>query len=242
LTSTFSYAYAQKLNHVLSTDAPHGVQSNLLSGDLEFTSGSLFRARTSTSYDFNAQVGTEGGRFSYLRQELYLTPSSYFDGLAIVDYSIQADALKDFNAVLNFRSPKDLWRFRLSGNFVDPNVLNTGIAPPVPNSPVTALDQAFGISGEVDFALFTNYRISALESYDLTHAQFQSRSISLYRDLHDWEAELNYTEDPSAGRVFYFKLNLKAFPGKPLSVSDDQINQLNTIRNQGLTGSADQFQ
>jgi len=235
MTSTFSYTYSQKLNNLLPTDPPHGVQSNLLSGSFDFAAGSVFRARTSTSFDFQAQVGTDASRFSYFRQEFYLTPSSLFDFLAIADYSIEADALKDFNTVLNFRSPRDLWRFNISGNFVDPNVSNTGYVSQ--GQPPT-----FGISGQVVFAFFTNYRISALENYDLTNAKFIARSISLYRDLHDWEAELNYVEDPIGGKTVYFKLNLKALPGRPLNISDQQLQQLNTIRNQGLTGAASQFQ
>ncbi|HEY5039591.1 MAG TPA: LPS export ABC transporter periplasmic protein LptC, partial [bacterium] len=68
-TSTFSHTFSQKLNNLLSTDPPHGIQSNLLSGSIEFTAGSVFRARTSTSFDFQALVGTDASRFYYIRQE-----------------------------------------------------------------------------------------------------------------------------------------------------------------------------
>jgi hypothetical protein len=196
--------------------------------------GSAFREITSTSYDFNYQ-GTDAQKLNYLHQELYFTASPQFDFTLTGDYSVPSNALKDFNSILNIRSPHDMWRFRLSANYVDPNFTY--------EAPVTAgLSPTFGLAGEVDFAFFTNYRFSLIESYDLTNSQFQTRSISLYRDLHDWEAEINYTEDPVQGKRVFFTLNLKAFPGRPVSVSDDQLQRLNNLRSQGLVGAASQFQ
>jgi len=62
-------------------------------------------------------------------------------------------AIKDLNTVLNFRSPRDMWRFRLSGNFVDPNVTNTGRVD-------TGLTPTFEVAGEVDFAFFTSGKLT----------------------------------------------------------------------------------
>ena len=233
--TSLSYTYAQKLNNLQSSDPPHGITSNLMNGSIEFDGGTYFRARTSTSYDFNAQVAADSARVSYLRQEFYLTPSTLYDYLAIFDYSVNANALKDVNSVLDLKSKNDMWRFRLSGNFVDPNVSNLGFVS-------NGVPPTFDMSGEVDFAFFTNYRISMLESYDVTNAKFESRSISLYRDLHDWEAQITYTDDPVGGEKLFFTLDLKAFPGRPISVSDAELQQINGIRNQGLTGAATQFQ
>lgn len=233
--TSLAYTYAQKLNNLQATDSPHGITSNLLSGSLEFDAGTYFRARTSTSYDMNAQVIAESARLSYLRQEFYLTPSTFYDYLAIFDYSVNANALKDVNSVLDLKSKNDMWRFRLSGNFVDPNVSNTGfISMGVPPT--------FDMAGEVDFAFFTNYRMAMIESYDVTNAKLEARSISLYRDLHDWEAQITYTDDSTNGEQLMFTLNLKAFPGRPLTVSNTQLQQINGVRNQGLTGAATQFQ
>jgi len=235
LDSNFTYTFAQKLNNRTPYDLPTGVTSNILSGRVEAVFGSVLREATSTSFDFNAQVPKDADRFGYLHQELYLTASPQMDFSLFGDYSIEANGLKDFSSILNLKSPHDMWRFRVSGNYVDPNFTNAG--------PVTeGQPAAFSISGEVDLALFTNYRLSLIESYDLTNSQLQTRSISLFRDLHDWVAEINYTEDPILGKKVFFTLNLKAFPGKPLTVSDDQLQRLNQLRNQGLTGAASQFQ
>ena len=208
--TSFAYTYAQKLNNLKATDSPpHGITSNLLSGSLEFDAGTYFRARTSTTYDFNAQVIADSARFSYLRQEFYLTPSPLYDYLAIFDYSVNANALKDVNSVLDLKSKNDMWDFSFSGNFVDPNVAQPGFVS-------SGVPPTFRITGKLDFAFFTNYRISMLESYDVTNAKFQSRSISLYRDLHDWETQITYTDDPVKGEQLMFTLDLKAFPGRPI--------------------------
>ncbi len=233
--TNFTHNFSQKINNLLPTDPPYGVTSDLVTGRLELTLGSYLTARTSTTYDLNAQVNTDGARFGYLREEFLLNASTQFDYSAFADYSMKAEALKDFSTILNLRSPNSFWQFQISGNFVDPNVSNIGYV-------TFGLPASFYIAGQVSFAFFTNYRMSALESYDLTNSKFITRSISFYRDLHDWEAELNYNEDPVLGKTVFFKLNLKAFPGRPLTVSDDQITRLNSLRNQGLTGAASQFQ
>jgi hypothetical protein len=91
--TSFAYTYAQKLNNLQATDPPHGITSNLLSGSLEFDGGTIFRARTSTTYDFSLpQYVVDSQRFSYLHQEFYLTPSALYDYLAIFDYSVNANA------------------------------------------------------------------------------------------------------------------------------------------------------
>jgi hypothetical protein len=237
-TTNATYGLSKKLNNLLPTDPADGISANLLSAYMEFTAGSLLRARTGTSYDFTVQ-GPQGTKLNYINQQFYFTPLPQFDYMAILDYSVQANAVKDFNTVLDYKSTKDLWRFRISGNYVDPNVSNTGY---INQGVVPMPAPTFEIAGEVDLALFTNYRISALETYDCTNAQFISRSISLYRDLHDWEAQIGYSDDPTDGEHVFFTLNLKALPGRPISVSDQQLQNLNGIRNQGLTGAAAQFQ
>lgn len=238
--SSFSYNFSQKLNNRYPTDPPTGVTANFLSGRLECDIGSTLREATSSSFDFNAQVTnpaimTDAPKFGYLHEEFYWTASTQFNYTLVGDYSIAANGLKDLNSVLNLQSPHDMWRFRISGNFVDPNFTNQG--------PVTSgLPPTFEIAGEADLSFFTNYRLSLIESYDLTNAQFETRSISIYRDLHDWEAQVQYSEDPVLGKRLFFTLNLKALPGRPLTVSEDQLQQLNGLRNQGLTGAASQFQ
>jgi len=238
-TTNATYSLSKKLNNLLPTDPADGITSNLLSASMQFTVGSVVRATTGTSYNFTVQGAPPGAKLNYINQQFYFTPVPQFDYLAIIDYSVEANAIKDFNSVLDYKSTKDLWRFRLSGNYVDPNVSNTGFINQGVTPPQTP---TFQIAGEVDLALFTNYRISALESYDCTNAVLVSRSISLYRDLHDWEAQIGYSNDPVNGEQLFFTLNLKALPGKPISVSDQQLQNLNGVRNQGLTGSASQFQ
>ena len=242
VNSSFSYNFAEKLNNLTPTDPHNGITQSFLTGRLECDIGSAFREFTSTSFDFNAGntnplVTTDAQRFGYVTQEFDLTASPQFDVHLSGDYSVVSNNLKDLTALLNAKSTNGMWRLSLNANYLDPNFTNQGLIPGFTPQPPN-----FTLGGEVDFAFFTNYRFSLIENYDLTNSQFETRSISLYRDLHDWEAQLQYTQDSVQGERLFFTLNLKAFPGRPISVSDDQLQRLNGLRNQGLTGAASQFQ
>ncbi|HVM33214.1 MAG TPA: hypothetical protein VMU88_08775, partial [bacterium] len=225
LDTSFNYNYAQKLTHRLPTDPPGGVSANLLTGNLEFIGGPFFRSNTSTSVNFAIPSPDLASQFSFLRQEIYLTPAADFDFYNVVDYSIKANALKDLSTRLSLSSPRGFWQFILGANVVDPNVATTGYSG-------TGEPRSFSLSGEVDVALFTNYRLSYLETYDMTNARMETRSISLYRDLHDWEAQLSYSQVEGAPDTVFFTLNLKAFPGRPLTISQTELQQLNNLQTQ----------
>ncbi|HUO58059.1 MAG TPA: LptA/OstA family protein [bacterium] len=254
LRTNLSYTFSQKLNNrvlpppgSLSTagyDLPNGVTTNNLTGLLNVTAGSVFSSLTSTSYNIIAQVGRDAEKFDYISETITSAPSTIVDTFATAHYSIAAKGLKDINFGLNLRSPRDMWRFRTSVSYVDPNFTNTGPVTSVTSTGAltTSLPPSVSLTGEVDLAFFTNYRLSLLETYDLTNSQYTTRNISIYRDLHDWQAQLSYSEDPIGGKRVFFTLNLKAFPGRPLTVSDDQLQRMNQLRNQGLTGAASQFQ
>ncbi len=223
--TSFNHTFSQKLTNLQPTDPPAGVTSNLLTGMAEFTGGSFFRADTTTSLDFAAEVPDLASRFSYWRQEIYLTPSNTLDFYTIADYSIKADALKDLSTHLSVTSPRNFWEFVIGASVVDPNVSNAGYT-------ITGEPKSFSMSGEVDIALFTNYRMSILETYDMTNARMQTRNISIYRDLHDWEAQLSYSQNEGQPDTVFFTLNLKAFPGRPLTVSQSELQQLNSLQSQ----------
>src|ERR1700677_796242 len=219
-TTNATYSFTKQLNNLTPFDPADGITSNFLQTSMQFIAGSLMRDTIGTSYDFTVQGVPQGAKLGYVNEQFYFTPLPQFDYMAIVDYSVQANAIKDFNSVLDYNSTKDLWRFRITGNYVNPNVSNTGY---ITQGVLPVQLPTFEIAGEVDIALFTNYRISALETYDCTNAVFESRSVSLYRDLHDWEAQIGYSNDPINGEQLFFPLNLKALPGKPIYVSDQQL-------------------
>jgi hypothetical protein len=234
LSTTFTHTFSRKLNGLRPTDPIDGLRIHQATAALEATFGSELRLRTGLSYDLALKVPTDSQRFSYLRQEVHWNPSAYFNGSVFADYSIKADALKNLNAVMSLRGPNEAWRARVWGNFVDPDVGSAGVT--LSGTPLT-----FHLGGEVAFALFDRFRISLLQTYNVERDRLETRSVSLYRDLHDWEAEVNYAEDLTLGKRVFFKLNLKVFPGRPLSVSEDDLRRLNGLRDQGLTGAAGQF-
>ena len=63
--TNFTHNFSKKLNNLLPTDPADGITSDLVTASMEFTLGSYLTARTSTTYDFNVQVNTDGAQ-SYL--------------------------------------------------------------------------------------------------------------------------------------------------------------------------------
>jgi hypothetical protein len=90
---------------------------------------------------------------------------------------------------------------------------------------------------------FTNYRLSVLETYDVVLARVTHRQVHLYRDLHDWEAQFGYSQSEGSNKQIFFRLNLKAFPGRPLTVSESEMKRFTGSNASELVEStARQFQ
>jgi hypothetical protein len=238
-STTFSENYARKLIHLLPTDIPlHGVSQNLMTGSMDCDVSTQVISRTSTTYDFLTAESSMTKKFSYLREELTWTPSRWMDYISVADYSIVAKELKDLSQVFSLKSPQDMWRYRFSVNYMDPNVTAQGVT-------ATGLPKTLDVTADFSVVLFTNYRLSLLEDYNLINSSFQSRQISVYRDLHDWEAEFGYSQTVGSDKQIYFRLNLKAFPGRPLTVSETELKRWSGYRqdNAGQLGetAAEEF-
>jgi hypothetical protein len=228
LTTSFSHQYARKLIHLLDVDQPlHGVTTNLLNGSMDCNFSTAIVSRTSTSYDFLTPHLDSGKRFSYLSEEFTCTPSRLVDFLTVANYSMVAKELKDFSEVLSVKSAQDMWRCRLSLNYMDPNVTTQGVT-------MTGLVKTLDVTYDLSVVLFTNYRLSLLEDFNLVNASFVSRQISVYRDLHDWEAEFGYTQPASENKTIYFRLNLKAFPGRPLTISESEMKRFSGYKQDSM--------
>lgn len=235
-----THRYERKLNRLTpSEEAEGGVLAHTLDGSVEFRApGGGFRARTSTRYDLLADVDAPAKRFSLLRQEVYAAPSSRLGFFVTANYSLQAKELKDLNSVLDLRSRRDLWRFRLAASMVDPKVGALGLEP-------AAGERVVDLTADLSVVLFTNYQATLLEAYDVREARFRERSFALYRDLHDWEASLSYVQVRGGEKRVAFRLNLKAFPGRPLTISEEQLKRLTEFRRQSagelVDSTADEF-
>lgn len=228
LSTTFSHQYNRKLIHLLPADMPlHGVSQNLLSGTINTNISTAITSRTSTSYDLMTKWDKATKRFSYLREELTVTPSRWADLLTVADYSIIAKELKDVSEVVSFKSPEDMWRYRFSLNYMNPDVSNQGVT-------ATATPKTLDVTFDLSVVLFTNYRLSLLEDYDLVKTSIVNRNVAIYRDLHDWEAEFGYSQSVNQAKQLYFKLNLKAFPGRPLTVSDSEMKRWSGYKDQSV--------
>jgi len=229
LSTGLGHQYRRKLQHLNPAgEYNNGLETSLINASADLTTGALFRARTSTTYDVRPKVpGADhrDKRFSYLRQEVYLAPSTRFDTSVIANYALRPKKIKDVLTVLSLRSERDMWRLRFSGNYMDPRVSTLMFSP-------LAGKETLDFGAELTFVLFTNYRISVSESYDMAKAMWRSRNYSLYRDLHDWEAEINYSQIEGQDKRLSFRLNLKAFPGRPLTVSESELKRWTNMKNQ----------
>jgi hypothetical protein len=99
---------------------------------------------------------------------------------------------------------------------------------------MTGLVKTLDVTYDLSVVLFTNYRLSLLEDFNLVNASFVSRQISVYRDLHDWEAEFGYTQPASENKTIYFRLNLKAFPGRPLTISESEMKRFSGYKQDSM--------
>ena len=120
-----------------------------------------------------------------------------------------------------------MWRYRMSLSYMDPNVTTQGVT-------VTSLTKTLDLTYDLSVVLFTNYRLSLVEDFNLVTASFVSRQIAIYRDLHDWEAEFGYTQPYSGNKTIFFRLNLKAFPGRPLTVSEAEMKRFSGYRQENM--------
>lgn len=228
-STTLGHQYRRKLQHLNPQgEFNNGLEQSMINAASDLTAGALLRARTSTTYDMRPRVlgaTHRDQRFSYLRQEFYLTPSTRFDTSVMANYALRPKKIKDVMTVLSLRSSRDMWRLRFSGNYMDPRVSTLMFSP-------LAGKETLDFGAELTFVLFTNYRISVSETYDMATAMWKSRNYSLYRDLHDWEAELNYSQIEGQDKRLSFRLNLKAFPGRPLTVSESELKRWTNMKNQ----------
>ncbi len=239
INTQFSYTYDKKLSHILSTDPPGGVTDNSLVESLQITASSSLRSVTSDSVNFLQFGNTLLDKFSYLNEQFFWTESTVVNFFTIADYSLVAKQLKDVNGVFTLTSPENMWQFKLAATYENPQVTTTGMD-------FTQGSPQLDITTNLEFVIFTNYRVSVSEDYDVEDAQFVDRTYSIYRDLHDWEAELDYSDYQGQGRTLMFKLDLKAFPGRPLTVSQNSVDQWEQLRSQNVSqitnSNASQFE
>ncbi len=237
LSTSLGWYYDRKLIKLLPSEiAHHGVSQNQLNGTIEWNWRSRVVSRTATTYNLLTDVDSAGKRFSYLQQNLTIIPSRFFESLTMANFSMVAHELKDVSQVLTLRNSKDMWRFRLGFNYVDPRVTPLGMDP-------VMYPKSVNLTTDLSFVFFTNYRLSVLETYDVESANVTNRQANLYRDLHDWEAQFGYSRSEGSNKQVFFRLNLKAFPGRPLTVSESEMKRFTGSNASELVEStARQFQ
>jgi hypothetical protein len=67
------------------------------------------------------------------------------------------------------------------------------------------------IKGNLSFSPTSKWRIDWWVNYNLEKGKITTQQVSIYRDLHCWEAKLVWM--PSGyRRGYYFRINIKAMP------------------------------
>ncbi len=73
------------------------------------------------------------------------------------------------------------------------------------------------LSPKVSFPVGDKWRVDAFLSYNLKEDSFESKEISLWRDLHCWEGRFGIYQDEKETEI-YFVFYLKAFPQESLKI------------------------
>jgi len=169
----------------------------------------------STSYNFRA----EKNPLSSLNSSLYLFPTSRLTQIRLSTvHNLYERKLKSLNLITTFQiaglpaQAKDSvlqdsievgetfrsepWRLSLSHNYV------RGITPTY---------ESQQIWGRLEFHLTKNWKVDYSQRYDLKKKELVSQDLTLYRNLHCWEARFHW--DAIGARWSYeFKINIKALP------------------------------
>ena len=61
--------------------------------------------------------------------------------------------------------------------------------------------------------------------YNLTLSRFESQTVALQRDLHDWRAQFNFTRNATGSFAVYFSIFLIALPDLKFDYNQATFNQ-----------------
>ena len=84
--------------------------------------------------------------------------------------------------------------------------------PLIPGSTSYRSPPRTNLNGSVSFNITPRWAASWTTSYDFQASDFGSHSVSLQRELHDWNAIFAFTQAPNGNFAFNFFIALKAQP------------------------------
>jgi hypothetical protein len=61
--------------------------------------------------------------------------------------------------------------------------------------------------------------------YNLTNSRFESQTVALQRDLHDWRAQFNFTRNANGNFAVYFSIFLINLPELKFDYNQATFNQ-----------------
>lgn len=146
-------------------------------------------------------------------------------------YHVATGQLKSVDAGFNVSERDDSWQFSLSGSWVSNRIVRAVPRPEDdPHAPARVVPvsmDALGISSPLlyfppqdvfrikagsSFKVGEKWRLTLTEGLNLATRKVDEGSVSVWRDLHCWEAQFSVGQRLDGSPEFGFTLMLKAFP------------------------------
>jgi lipopolysaccharide assembly outer membrane protein LptD (OstA) len=134
-----------------------------------------------TSFNINLQTSFKGGELQPVNDSLHSNKEDEYRG-------IYDDKPPDFSIP---------WSVSFNYNY--------GISHPAPS----ITNKSSNVSGSLDFSLTKNWKFTFSAGYDIFNKQFTAPYVTIYRDLHCWEMNLNWIPT-GVYRGFRFEIRIKA--------------------------------
>src|SRR5713101_1893766 len=94
---------------------------------------------------------------------------------------------------------------------------------PIPGQPAVPSQKNLNLTTGISPTRFWTLQWNA--QYNLTESRFESQTVALQRDLHDWRAQFNFTRNANGNFAVYFSIFLIALPDLKFDYNQATFNQ-----------------
>ena len=94
---------------------------------------------------------------------------------------------------------------------------------PIPGQPTVPSQKNLNLTTGISPTRFWTLQWNA--QYNLTNSRFESQTVALQRDLHDWRAQFNFTRNANGNFAVYFSIFLIALPDLKFDYNQATFNQ-----------------
>jgi hypothetical protein len=218
-TSYFGHSFHRQLN-LMDTMPWAAVTQNRLDANLEWQPLQVLRLQGASGYDLLPHSVPHGlWRFDPIRLQAGWSPAAPYNAGCTAHWHLPTGQFKTVDMSLNMNDAPGRWNWGMTGTWVNNRILpkiNTEdpLAPALLTitEPRTVSDLVT-VSFSSGFKLTELWRVSLYERLNLTTKQLDEQGLTLWRDLHCWEAQIGVRQRLDGSTQFSGGINLKAFPG-----------------------------